>query len=399
MKTKRKIITLKTNLLILFLLFLSITYSIEVRAQTPAARKYHEMVYDSESDKIILYGGFTAAGDPNSWEFDTWTYDYNNNIWTKLNTEGKPYSCLMYSFAYDTESDVIISYGGIRKDHVGSNQTWIFNYNQNKWTKQEPSSSPNYRYSHQLVYDSESDVVILFGGRTSKDYNPYGIETYYNDTWAYDYNFNTWTNMTPAFNPVGRYMHAMTYDSESDRVIVFGGAELTAEIFITEDQPYLDEIWAYDYNSNTWENLTTSEGPDARIESSIVYDSESDRCILVGGWHHMYEGKYGDETWAYDYNANSWDQMDLEGNGPWRYDPHLAYDSESDRVIMFGGTPNTSIFDDTDETWAYDYNTDTWELMEKVNKTSFSLNNLLISLNFFVIILLLKKRKKQNRRK
>lgn len=398
MKTKKTIITLKTSLIILFLLVLSITSSIEIRAQTPSARTAHEIVYVSENDKVILYGGFSIIGDFNSWEFKTWSYDYNENLWTKLATEGNPYSCVANSLAYDSENDVIITYGGIRKDHVGSNQTWVFNYSENKWTNPNPSTCPDYRHAHQLAYDSESDAVILYGGRSHQDHNPYGIEMKYNDTWAYNFNSNTWINMTTSSTPDGRYLHAMTYDSESDKVIIFGGVDHSGELFTTEDRPYLVETWAYDYNSNTWENLTTSEGPEARIESRMVYDSESDRCILFGGWHHMYENKYGDETWAYDYNSNTWEQMDFLREAPFRYDPKLAYDSESDKIIMFGGTPETSIFDVSDETWVYDYNTDTWELMEKVNGTSFSLSSLLISLNLFVILLILKKRRITNRR-
>ncbi|MCG3222085.1 MAG: hypothetical protein H7641_11975, partial [Candidatus Heimdallarchaeota archaeon] len=230
MKTKKKNIALKTNLIILFLLFLSIASSIEIKAQTPSARTAHEMTFDSENDRIILYGGVTVIGDPNSWEFDTWSYDFNENIWTKLSTEGKPYSCITFSLAYDTESDVIITYGGARKDHVGSNQTWIFDYNENKWINSKPSTCPDYRHTNKLAYDSESDVVVLFGGRSHEDFNPYGIAINYNDTWAYDYNTNTWVNMTPASNPAGRVGHAMTYDSESEKVIVFGGADFSAQL-------------------------------------------------------------------------------------------------------------------------------------------------------------------------
>jgi hypothetical protein len=34
---------------------------------------------------------------------------------------------------------------------------------------------------------------------------------------------NTWTNMNPSTHPGARSGHAMAYDSESDRVILFGG--------------------------------------------------------------------------------------------------------------------------------------------------------------------------------
>jgi len=34
---------------------------------------------------------------------------------------------------------------------------------------------------------------------------------------------NNWTNMNPSTYPGARQYHAMAYDSESDRVILFGG--------------------------------------------------------------------------------------------------------------------------------------------------------------------------------
>lgn len=49
--------------------------------------------------------------------------------------------------------------------------------------------------SADWVYDSESDRAIIFGGSIKN------LEVGYNDTWSYDYNTNTWTNMSPATNP------------------------------------------------------------------------------------------------------------------------------------------------------------------------------------------------------
>jgi hypothetical protein len=36
----------------------------------------------------------------------------------------------------------------------------------------------------------------------------------------------------------------------------------------------------------------------------------------------------------------------------------MAYDSESDRVILFGGCLGQTVWN---ETWAYDYNDNKWE--------------------------------------
>ena len=47
-----------------------------------------------------------------------------------------------------------------------------------------------------------------------------------------------------------------------------------------------------------------------------------------------------------------------------RTETGMAYDAESDRVILFGGVPQN------DDTWAYDLNTNTWTLMEPAARPS-----------------------------
>jgi hypothetical protein len=90
-----------------------------------------------------------------------------------------------------------------------------------------------------MVYDAESDRSIMFGG------SPGGSET-----WAYDYNTDTWTNMEPSIGPGDRSRHAMVYISAADRVILFGGQVGSTEYI------YINETWTYDLNTNTWTNMT-----------------------------------------------------------------------------------------------------------------------------------------------
>ncbi len=53
----------------------------------------------------------------------------------------------------------------------------------------EPPTQPLKLASHNLAYDAESDRVVLFGG----DANPLISD----ETWAYDLNTNTWTDLSP----------------------------------------------------------------------------------------------------------------------------------------------------------------------------------------------------------
>ncbi len=87
----------------------------------------------------------------------------------------------------------------------------------------EPAMKPSSRSHHDMAYDAESDRVILSGWR--------GLD----DTWAYDFNSNTWTDVSSSVSPSARDNHAMAYDAESDRVILFGGSTGS------------DETWSYHY--------------------------------------------------------------------------------------------------------------------------------------------------------
>ena len=132
------------------------------------------------------------------------------------------------------------------------------------WVEMKPTIAPPARGHHagQMAYDSESDRMILFSG--DLDSGPGWIVSI-NDTWAYDYNTNTWENMTDdQMRNNGRILGHMAYDSESDRIILFGGSD--CRYMANSTKP--GETWSYDYNTNTWTNLTTADGP--QLEENIL---------------------------------------------------------------------------------------------------------------------------------
>ncbi len=197
-----------------------------------------------------------------------------------------------------------------------------------------------------MAYDSESDRVILFGGDAGQ-----GVFLPSNETWAYDSNGNTWTRMSPDIAPTGRLKHAMAYDVQSDRIVMFGGD--SAGGFGGE----LNDTWAYDYNTDTWTQMNPTVSPSARDNHGMAYDSESDRIVLLGG---LPEG--GGETWIYDFVGNTWTKMEPSAYPNWANVDTMAYDSESDRVIAFSGWPVGST-GPSDETWTYDLNSNVWSAM------------------------------------
>jgi N-acetylneuraminic acid mutarotase len=194
-----------------------------------------------------------------------------------------------------------------------------------------------------LGYDAESGVAILFGGL---DFSTFAIN---NDTWAFDARQHEWTQMDPAAAPgIGNY-HLMAYDPVSDRMILFGGAG-------AGDRPY-GETWAYDYNSDTWTNLEPETAPPPRYYSEMVYDPARHKMVLFGGTSNPDSATF-DDTWTYDPATNEWTEIDAPGPSVrgWH---SMAYDDASGKIVLFGGGLRRE--DYQADTWLFDPETRTWQ--------------------------------------
>ena len=260
------------------------------------------------------------------------------------------------SLAYDAESKQVVLFGGQTGDFrlrtSCNGETWTYNVRSKLWTQLFPKLEPRDRGATELDYDSESDRVIMYGG-ACRGSGTWGM----NETWAYDTNTVTWKRMAdgPNWHLGGR----MAYDAQSDRMILFGGLDV-------QDWFYYDDTWAYDYNTNTWQEMSPSLKPPGRNYQAMTYDSKADRVLTWGGMYWD-ESPLPESMWAYDFNTNSWEEFPTDEN-PYpksRDYAAMAYDVESDRTILFGGL---SIEDPDGEvgTWAYDYNTHTWQEMKPV---------------------------------
>ncbi len=285
----------------------------------PPPQDLHAAAYDSLSDRLVTFGGDTGAvllSDA------TWSYDLNTNLWSEMTPTTKPPARWSHSMAYDVESDRIILFGGdVTRGVAGhSNDTWVYDFDSNTWEETTSPVKPSGRIRPAMVYDAESDRAVLFGGLSRGDLS--------NETWAYDFNADAWAKIPPVGPvPSPRYRHSMAYDSASDRVILFGGAAVDG---------VRDDTWAYDLNTNTWTEMNASVRPSSRSGHGMVYDAESDRTVLFGGGN----GPYENDTWVYDYNNNTWTKMNHGARPSGRQLQAMAYAQASDAVILFGGFTN-----------------------------------------------------------
>lgn len=295
----------------------------------PSPRTAHSIAYDAESDRVVLFGGATIT----AFSRETWAYDFNTNTWTNMMPDLAPGARVLHDMAYDEESDRILLFGG-QDASSGRGDTWAYDLNLNTWINMMPDPRPPSRWDHRMAYDSESDRVILHAGHLGP--------TVHRDTWAYDFNTNGWQETTPSTIPTAR--GPLAYDRESDSTVGFGG-------LMPPDLTRTDETWTYDHNANKWTKRGPASSPTPRFEHAVVYNVELDRIILFGGGDMLTSPE--DDTWAYDTNTDSWAELDVGTRPSGRFGHRMAYDSESKRTILFGGTfrwlePTLS----NGETWA-----------------------------------------------
>lgn len=337
MKTARFVSVLAIAFIIILLLTAGDNMSL-----APIARGYSQMTYDSVSGKVILYGGQIGVWqEPNSTAHDTWIFDPISNAWEEKSPKTIPGGSGGGDMTYDSKADRSIL--SVLADDFSTLQTWAYDANLDEWTQLE--NGPNLlMVGQRIVYDTESDRIIMFGGFTLTSYQ------FVDETWVYDYNTDTWTNMQPKVHPTGRNYVGMVYDSNADRIVMWGD-------WNKKYTPGTDNsVWTYDFNTNTWQEFKNKkDGPAVRDYQTLAYDVKADKIIMYGGYD------YGnDETWAYDLNTNTWQEMQPQNNPGVISRYTMVYAKNANKTVLFGGQDGPNYYQYKGGTWLYSLKHNKW---------------------------------------
>ncbi|MFH1823804.1 MAG: kelch repeat-containing protein [Candidatus Firestonebacteria bacterium] len=291
---------------------------------SPSNRCYSYISYNSAADGIILFGGLGASALQ-----DTWEYSFSSNTWTNKNASNPPSARYKGIMVYYSVQQVMVLFGGW--DGSVKGETWVYDYGSNGWTPKSPSGPPSARFCHGMAYDVLNERVILFGG-TSDGANGN------NETWVYNVAAGAegeWTQKIPVTgSPSARFNHSMCY-AGNGKVILFGGFDGSV---------YKNDTWIYDFVENTWTQKFPLTSPSIRGYHSLSYDSINEKVIMFGGWNIS---TYFNETWVYDVAGNNWKNMAPPVLPSGRYRLNMAYDNTNQKTIIFGGNNGVSDLPDT----------------------------------------------------
>jgi hypothetical protein len=204
------------------------------REGSPGPRDHHAAAYDSKRQRLIVYGG--QNGD-RSWISDTWEFD--GKKWHGIPTTPAapaPGARAHHAMAYDAARGRTVLFGGIGADGQHRDDTW--EWDGTRWTEIKVAG-PAARARHRMVFDAGRGVSLLFGGDTG---NPSaGQWTLSDETWTW--NGAAWQKLQPAASPSPRMAHALAYDADRRRVVLFGGQ--TADATVEETWEWDGQTWTF----------------------------------------------------------------------------------------------------------------------------------------------------------
>ena len=274
----------------------------------PTARAGTAMIYDSDRELVVLFGGTTS---PRVTTNDTWEFDGTN--WVDVSPAVGPSVRSAHRMAYDSERSEVVLFGGAdRSGQLG--ETWTFDGA--NWVRHDVTPSPSDRGWHSLAFDPIRRVTVLFGG-----YDAQGQSL--NDTWEWD--GAAWTQRFPSVAPSKRHSHNVVFDSARGEIVLFGGKGDAGEKF--------EDTWTY--RAGAWTQRLPATSPSARDGHAMAYDPYRQNTILFDGDGVPATTPLSD-SWTWDGSTWTRSQPPLEPPGRWG--AGSAFDAKRRRFVVFGGS-------------------------------------------------------------
>lgn len=256
-------------------------------------------VWDSRQQLLVRYGGHNQGGGGEQGA-EVWTYNLNTSQWTlKTPNSSPPGVCCNKQNVYDPTISRYIRFPKFSGSHgwqwwreiyMNDSSVWTYDLSGNRWRNMRPLPTPRLSPYRCASWDSDQQVVVVFGGEGSHE-----------GTLIYDPHRNEWRWPKPKMEPAPRSGGSMAYDAARKLHILFGSQTL--------DDPH---TWAYDVSRNEWRDMKPpSMPPTSKNDPELVYDSINHvvLAILKVTTGEGDAAKHEAQTWAFDAGVNKWTRM------------------------------------------------------------------------------------------
>ncbi len=196
----------------------------------PSPRVAHMMAYDESRKVFVTFSGMSPQLLADTWEFD-------GKSWRKFDVAG-PSGRTWHGMAYDPNLKDIVLFGGMvenrtkagdPRDYFGDTWTW----DGKAWKQMSPTTSPQPRFFHLMIYDEALESVVLLAGGQGRES--------FNDAWQWTGSDWKKLDVPPAPAPNAE---AFLYDSLERAWLIFGGStgsrEMSNKVYRLQDGNWVE---------------------------------------------------------------------------------------------------------------------------------------------------------------
>ncbi len=289
----------------------------------PEARNNGAAIYDPVGKRFIIVAGSGNSGFLN----DTWAFTIATRTWTKLTTTGAtPSPRRGFDAVYDPVGKQMLIYAGQGSGFFSD--TWSLNLSTLEWRDVSPAvaSRPKARYGHAAVFDPVTRSLVQFAGFTEESRR-------FQDTQSFSVANNSWQDWTPSgIKPEVRCLLTGAFDHTRRKMVIYGG----------QRSGFLDDLWAFDLASRTWEDFTVSARPIGRLFASSFVDNAG-QFIVFGG--SSSQGNLN-ELQSFNFQSKQWTRLNPANPPSKRNGALTAYIEGENKFIVFGGLGDNGYLND-----------------------------------------------------
>ncbi|MGC4121929.1 MAG: hypothetical protein QM765_46575 [Myxococcales bacterium] len=285
---------------------------------TPPGRYAGAMAWDPNDKSLLMFGGRSSDGGADEYEIgDLWRW--NGSGWSRVAQSAPwPAARSLPVMLEDTTRQKVLLFGGHQDGSVTADLA-VWEWSGSAWSSRAVSPTPldlrnpgapaveAGRANSGAWYDPFRRKVAIYGGFIEV-LDPGGgdSDVSVEDQWEWDPTAPGWTSLTPPRDPVTlapyappkRLMSGMVYDSQHQRMLLFGGASGLEQANYTFGEA-LKDLWTWD--GVGWTQLPEkAPWPAGRGGFGMTYDPAKASVLLSGGWASM-----GD-TWQLDTATGTW---------------------------------------------------------------------------------------------
>ncbi|MFN0094796.1 MAG: thrombospondin type 3 repeat-containing protein [Dehalococcoidia bacterium] len=335
----------------------------------PVAREGHTGVWDPDQERMLVFGGRGIAGHSSPLN-DLWSYRAATG-WEEITPNGalgSPPARVHHVAVWDTANDRLLVFGGVSAafdygsgvGFLGDLWEWT---DLNGWqllVSEGIAGNPERQFGGSAAWDSLGQRMLMFTGETDTGmcYDNMGHVApgtrNRKDVWSYSESAG-WVKLTPSMTsycqalpgPTIRIYATAAWDPVAQRLLVFGGW--------TPGLLHRWDLWAFYPATATWVQLQdipsipSTTYDTNRVRHRATWDPSHARMLVFGG---VNTERFND-LWAYD-GGNGWTRLTTQGavgSPPPVASPSMAWDTQSSRLLVFGGEAAGNSL--SNELWTY----------------------------------------------